>query len=256
MLAITMLRLTKLTIRNFRSIRDENFVLPSLTVLVGKNDAGKSNILEAIDILLEGSKDSVTTSDFYDFGAAIEIEALFDGAARYLELVDEQNRTKMKERLDEAGGLRLRRIAKPGAGLSKIEIWDPKKKEFGTPTGIDAAIKAMLPEPIYFESLADVGDELKGTQKDALGRLVGQVVSVVETKIEPSLKAAYAEADRQLNVQWNERDGTERDERVPELQGIEKEVTAYLKETFPGLSLRLQVKLPGIKQILGHCCPN
>lgn len=246
-----MLKLANMTIKNFRSIREETFVLPSLAVLIGKNDAGKSNVLEAIDILLEGSKDSVTVSDFYDEEGLIEIEACFEGAGEYLELVDDQNRTKIKDRLDGGGALRLRRTARAATGLGKIEVWDPKKREFGTPTGIDAAIKAMLPEPIYIESLADVGDELKGTQKDALGKLVGQIVSVVETKIEPSLKAAYAEANRDLNVQRNEKDGTEKDERVPELQGIEKEITEYLKETFPGLSIRLQVRLPSVKQILG-----
>ena len=61
-----MLRLATLTIRNFRSIYDETFMLPPLAAFVGKNDAGKSNIIEAIDILLEGSKDSVSVSDFYD----------------------------------------------------------------------------------------------------------------------------------------------------------------------------------------------
>lgn len=244
-----MFKLANLTIKNFRSIRDESFVLPSLTVFIGKNDAGKSNILEAVYILLGGGK--VEVSDFYNDQVAIEIEALFEGVTEYLDLVDEQNRTKMKERLDGSGVLRLRRIATVEAGLGKIEVWDPKKKEFGTPTGIDAAIRAMLPEPIYVRSLADVGDELKGTQKDALGQLVGQVVSVMETKIEPSLKAAYAEVDRQLNVQQDHGDGTEKDERVPELRRIEEEITAYLKETFPSLSLRLQVRLPSVRRLLG-----
>src|SRR5437773_2989638 len=96
-----MLKLAKLTINNFRSIRDESFLLPALAVFIGRNDAGKSNVIEAVDILLEGSKDSVTTSDFYDVGAAIVIEAHFEGASKYLELVDEQNRSKMKERLNE-----------------------------------------------------------------------------------------------------------------------------------------------------------
>jgi predicted ATP-dependent endonuclease of OLD family len=246
-----MLRLAKLTIKNFRSIYSESFVLPSSATFVGKNDAGKSNIIEAIDVLLEGSKDSVTTSDFYDSGAIIEISASFEGATEYLELADDQNRTKIKERLDQNGHLLVRRIARADSGLGKIEVWDPKEEQYGTPTGIDAAIRAILPEPIYIESLADVGDQLKGTQRDALGKLVGQVVSVVEAKIEPSLKAAYAEANRQLNVQRAVADGTETDERVSEIRAIESEITGYLRETFPSLALRLEVNLPGVKQILG-----
>lgn len=43
-------------IRNFRSIREANFETKSLTVFVGGNDEGKSNLLRALDLFFNGDK--------------------------------------------------------------------------------------------------------------------------------------------------------------------------------------------------------
>lgn len=40
--------LTKLTVRNFKSLADVTVEFPRLTVLFGPNAAGKSNLLDAI----------------------------------------------------------------------------------------------------------------------------------------------------------------------------------------------------------------
>lgn len=50
-----MLILRGIQIKNFRSIKQEEFDLTVMSVLVGKNDVGKSNVLEAIRVLLEGT---------------------------------------------------------------------------------------------------------------------------------------------------------------------------------------------------------
>lgn len=61
------MRLVRLEIRNYRSVRDqvpdEAIALGGLDCLVGKNNAGKSNILEAIRYLVEGG--SLTDADHY-----------------------------------------------------------------------------------------------------------------------------------------------------------------------------------------------
>lgn len=47
------MRLRKITIQNFRSIEKiENFRIEPLQALVGQNNAGKSNILKALDCFL------------------------------------------------------------------------------------------------------------------------------------------------------------------------------------------------------------
>lgn len=47
------MKIESLKIKNFRSYREETIIhFDDLTVLVGKNDIGKSTILEALDIFL------------------------------------------------------------------------------------------------------------------------------------------------------------------------------------------------------------
>lgn len=46
------MRIVRLKIENFRSIKKSEFVLPECVVLVGDNNSGKSTVLEAIDLVL------------------------------------------------------------------------------------------------------------------------------------------------------------------------------------------------------------
>lgn len=249
-----MLRLKQIHIKNFRSIREETFFLPDLSILIGKNDVGKSNILEALKILFEGTANDVNQENFYDPSMPIEILAHLEGVSGYLELCDEKNRTKIRDRIDEDGLLVIRRIAHAPRNLSKIEIFDASDGEFNTPTGIDAAFKVLLPEVIFIEALADVSDETRGTQKDALGKLMGQVLGGISQAVGPSLRLAYETADGLLNVRTILRDGQleDSDQRVGELRDIESELTAYLQETFPAAAIRLRVGLPTVEDILGN----
>lgn len=58
------MRISRLRIRNFRSIRDLDVALPGLCALVGPNNSGKSNILKAIYQVI--GRDWVTVNSFSD----------------------------------------------------------------------------------------------------------------------------------------------------------------------------------------------
>lgn len=60
-------------IKNFRSIRDEELNCDSLTVLVGRNGAGKSSFLHALQVFYE-PKMTVSPDDFYAGNSSDEIE--------------------------------------------------------------------------------------------------------------------------------------------------------------------------------------
>lgn len=243
--------LHELKVSNFRSIREEVFYFCPLTLLVGKNDVGKSNVLHAIRILLEGSSSDIKQEDFFDKTLPIEIEAEFRGAEEFLPLCDEKNRSKVRDRISE-GSLSIRRVAVEPGKLGKVEVYDPRKNEFGGPTGIDAPLKPMLPEVIYIPALADVTEEAKGTQKDALGQLLFQVLSSITTKVEPVLVEAFSKADAVLNYQEPTPGQTREDSRVPEIIEIESELTKHVQETFPSSSVRLKVRMPNVKDLISR----
>jgi predicted ATP-dependent endonuclease of OLD family len=242
-----MLRFREIHVKNFRSIHDETFRLPALTILVGKNDVGKSNLLESLKILLEGTAASVDTEDFYDANVALEIGAVLEGVSDYLELCDERNRNKVQLRLDGNGLFTIRRRAAGPKQLGEIEVLDPRSGEFSTITGIGAPLKPLLPEVIFIAALADVADQTKGTQKDALGMLVSQIMAEIVNQLGPVVGEAYGAADRILNAP---REDDAIDKRAPELIAVESEITEYLKETFPNASVRLRVELASVKEIL------
>lgn len=53
------MKLKSLTLKNFRSYRDVKIDFDNLTAFVGKNDVGKSTILEALDIFFNDSKGTI-----------------------------------------------------------------------------------------------------------------------------------------------------------------------------------------------------
>ncbi len=246
-----MLRLKEIHIRNFRSIYDEKFDLPAFTILVGKNNVGKSNLLEAIRILLEGTGKDIKESDFYDSSNPIEIRAEFENVTSYVELAGNPNASRVRERISQTGTIIIQRKSNEAGELSKLEIKAADSDTFSTPTGIDAALKAILPEVIFIEALADVAEEAGGKPSAALGRLLSQVLSKLVESVQPQLEVAYKTADQLLNVQMPFKSGESVDERAKELKEIEIEITRNLQETFPTTNIRLNISLPSVKQLLG-----
>ncbi len=70
-LAYIMIR--QITITNFRSIRKETISTEEITTLVGKNDAGKSNLLRALNLFFNGKTDADAD---YNFQSDFNINAI------------------------------------------------------------------------------------------------------------------------------------------------------------------------------------
>ena len=73
------MRLERIRVRNFRSLKDVKIDLSEMAVLVGANGTGKSNILEAVRLFQ--SKAVIEEDDFYgrDTGNEVSIELAFGG---------------------------------------------------------------------------------------------------------------------------------------------------------------------------------
>ena len=71
------MKLDKLKLRNFRSYSQETEIeVADLNVIIGKNDVGKSSILEALDIFFNGKPDKNDLC-IYDDNGRIEITCIF-----------------------------------------------------------------------------------------------------------------------------------------------------------------------------------
>lgn len=248
-----MLTLSQLTLKNFRSVKEETFWFQSLSVLIGQNNTGKTNVLDGISILLEGTSKDVTREEFFDQNNDFLIEGKFSGVREYLDILAQLHRPRIAERIDDEGFITVHRVGNSTElTLSPIRIRNTATGVFDTPTGIDAALRQILPEIVQVKPLADVADEVSGRTTSSLTKILTQISVEIETQAQPLLDQAYEVANALLNVVADPTDpAREQDQRVRALIEIEDRVTSYLQETFPTGQVRLKVEMPSVKQILG-----
>jgi putative ATP-dependent endonuclease of OLD family len=248
-----MLALSQLTLNNFRSVKEETFSFQSLSVLIGQNNTGKTNVLDAISILSEGTSKDVTREEFFDLNSDFLIEGKFSGVREYLDILDQRHRPRIEERIDDEGFITVHRVGNSAElTLSPIQIRNTATGVFDTPTGIDAALRQILPEILHVKPLADVADEVSGRTTSSLTKILTQISNEIETQTQPLLDQAYQHANALLNVLVDPTDpANEQDQRVRALIEIEDRVTSYLQETFPKGKVRLKIEMPSLKQILG-----
>lgn len=124
------MKLRSVKLKNFRSYKEETIIdLDDLTVFVGKNDIGKSTILEALDIFFNDGKgaikldkDDINKTAIAEGDNDIYISAIFTGLPANV-IIDSTNETTFSSEylLNSDGYLEV--IKKyPNAGASKVFI--------------------------------------------------------------------------------------------------------------------------------------
>lgn len=94
------MRITKIYIKNFRSIEEATILPQSMMCLVGENNAGKSNILKAIDFLLgEGWPVDINREDIFENNEDLEVKIQID-----IELTEEEKVDIQQYRSDWSDG--------------------------------------------------------------------------------------------------------------------------------------------------------
>lgn len=124
------MKIKSLQIKNFRGYKDETKIdFNDLTVFVGKNDTGKSTILEALDIFFnEGKgvikldKDDINKENLSVDATEIEISVVFEELPSSI-VIDSTNRTTLESEylLSTTGDLEIIKRY-PNAGKEKIFI--------------------------------------------------------------------------------------------------------------------------------------
>lgn len=106
------MRLKEVFIKNFRGYRNGTRIPidQNVTGIIGKNDAGKSSILEALDIFFEGGEISLDKDDFNvnEPDGIVEIRCTFDNLPTEI-VLDDTNKTTLQSEhlLNEAGDLEI-----------------------------------------------------------------------------------------------------------------------------------------------------
>lgn len=119
------MRIKQIFLKNFRAYKEQEIDIDeNLNLIIGKNDIGKSTILEALDIFFENS--SLEQEDINvncGKGDEVEIRVIFESNFEEFNLIiDETNPTTLKEEylLNENGDLEI---------IQKWKKQDKLKKE-------------------------------------------------------------------------------------------------------------------------------
>lgn len=95
--------ISNIRLQNFRSYRDESFEFgEGVNIIVGPNGSGKTNLLEAIQVLSTGSSYRVDDAELISFDAEwARLDAQTDGHDRTIKIQSENGRTKKNYVFDE-----------------------------------------------------------------------------------------------------------------------------------------------------------
>ncbi len=186
----------KVKISNFRSVKTEEFLLAipngklgsGLTVIVGPNNVGKSNVCRAIDGLFNKFTEQDKTCGIND-STEIEIEFTSEDFNKSIEtyVLDNKQRVYKDAVLDD-GSLHAKRSDNEGINMILLKQSDG---EFKNQSGIDAPFNAWM-------KLRTIGpeytteDATKYSSKSILGDLLSNIFQEIETESRyEDLKAAF-----------------------------------------------------------------
>ena len=241
--------LTNIKIENFRSCTNVTLELDNCTPIVGYNNAGKSNILSAIEWLV--SPRVLSKADYNDPDCAVIVEGAIRGLDdSMLELLEPRHRQKLT-RFILNGTLRLRRIQKePGSGIKnvRLEVCDPEAGSQNNPvwqdqpTGIPQAIQALFPDAIFIGAMQDAAeDAAKAKSGTTLGKLIAEFTTALEQAHGAQLQGFLTEVEQRLAP------GSEY--RVDELKRFDREASDVVNDFFPGLKLHLDIPVPDVRTL-------
>ena len=242
--------LSEITLNNFRSCDEATFPLSGFTPLVGYNNGGKSNILDSIRWLLKSS--ALAKKDFYDSEKPVVVSGVISGITEeLLNNLIEKHRNRIEPYCTD-GILRIRRIQPSPGGSAKniiLEVRNPDIDDQSAenswdknPTGIDAAIKAIFPEPIEIRAMEDAAEDVaKSKTGTTIGKLINEIMQPIEQQHGDEISNVLDGIRRRLDAEGVE--------RVPELNAFDEGANEKLRDLFPGVRIRVHVPTPQIRDL-------
>lgn len=237
-------KLTYLKIENFKSIKSIELDLENYSPLVGYNNAGKSNILEAIQWVLRKTK--LKSSDFNDTVSAVIMTATIDGISEgILNNINSTHRTRIGPYL-ENDKLKVRRqqlVPDAASGQFRFEVYNPNNQNWqNNPTGIDNAIKDLFPDPIYVGAMENSEEDVsKSKSSTTIGKLLAEIIGPIENQYGDKLRGVLDGLKEILDA-----DGSK---RAKELTDFDTQVNDKLDAFFPDINVKVHVPTPEVKEV-------
>jgi predicted ATP-dependent endonuclease of OLD family len=227
--------LTKLKIKNLGPIIEDEVNFKEFTFFVGRNNAGKSHYLKAVELLLStGIKKENIAKWQHDKSQPIVLEGEFTGVGAFTDLVTASNHKKAIEEAIKGDVLKVISILEPDSG-AQLGIY----KEDGTlhnPTGFAGNLLKVLPDIILIPATADTVEELADKSTTALGKLKKEVMSTFFQELASKTKTVLSGLDDFLHS----KDEAVRSKTIAEFEsGLKDEFMGEFSDVIPSVEFGL-----------------
>lgn len=214
------MRITRVTIQNFRSIEFAEIEPSQFNVFAGQNNHGKTNFFEAVEWFYNGSGklEQILFRGNPEGEVSVEIEYT-DIQSGIETIKNEATRDKFRK---FAGGKDTIKVKRTSADSGKRFLWDGEwKKNFA---GFDLAFNDCLPRLQYVSTTTCLAEVSKWGKKTPIGEMLSGVLNAI---LETS--APY----RDFKEKFHELFTGETSEVKVELDTLAKKVRVHLEQQFP-----------------------
>jgi len=173
------MKISKIKIENFRSIKSTEFSTDNFNIVVGQNNCGKTNFFEAIEFFFNGVGRGGLSNDL-KFKRQSELEILveieFSGAQDgALKMRNEANKTKILNVLGEAD---IVSVSRSSENVKKRKVF-VNGEEVNPGTGFDPALNDFLPKFEYINTKQYYDSVAKYTKTTPIGIMLSGVLSAI-----------------------------------------------------------------------------
>lgn len=239
--------ISEIKIQGFKSIANSTFPLSLYTPLVGYNNAGKTNILKAANWIIK--KSSLTNDDFHNINTPVIVEAEISGiTAEVLHALDAGHRARIEPLITD-GKIKIRRSQEAPGQVAATIRFEVQKEQNGqmvwalNPTGIDAAIGGLFPEPIFIGAMENAAEDIaKFGSGTTIGKLLKEIMAPVIERHSPVVAEALKAIGRQLSANSVEKDIT--------LTELDQSIQSELTRLFPGVTAKTHIPVPDFSDFM------
>lgn len=236
------MKISKVTVENFRSICHAEVQSSAFNVFVGQNNHGKTNFFAAIEWFYTGSGDvallrnSSTAAD-----AEISVELEFSGVqAGLAQITNAENQTKLRNILGDHDIMRVRRSS---AQANYRMLFNPIRNEWKKqPCGADSAFNNCIPRFEFVEATKNLKDVGNYKSTTPIGKMLGGVLAEILEAEEEYVK---------FREQFEKLFSSETSRIKQKLKDISGQVCGHLKKQFPDCAeVEFMVQEPAFDELL------
>jgi putative ATP-dependent endonuclease of OLD family len=237
------MKITRIKIENFRSIKNTEFNTTDFNIAVGQNNCGKTNFFEAIQFLFNGLSKGQNIFELKHKRQSeneILVELEFSGAQQGAENMRNQtNKTKILSALSESDSVVISRSTSLDVKKRKFIV---KGVEVNPGTGFDKALNDFLPKFEYVTTKQYYDAVAKYSKTTPMGiMLSGVLTAILQENIQ------YQE----FQAKFRELFEDDNSEIKTEFDNVGNRVQIYLEKQFPDCTkVKFEVTAPVFDDLL------